>query len=456
MKSLFWCLRYVSSIIIAFLVLGLAVNAESGERPVFGLPQLIRMALEKSPEIAETQSEIAGAKGELAQAEAALYPQIETTALAGPVNNTRRPMVSGSRIIDPSPDFGIGVFGRLDIIMTQPLYTFGKISNRVDAAAKGVMVKESRLSQKRNEIALRVKELYYGLVLARAGVDAARDAAGYFDEARRRMERLLKLGSPNVLESDLYRLDAYRANILRSQAAAEEGMKIAYFALKSMIGLPIETDYEPADRMITVSDERLGELNDYIRKASSDRPEFKQLDQAIKAQKFNLEAAISDMYPSFFMVLGGSFAGAPGRETFHNPYIRDEFNHAAAGIAGGLKWQFDFGILKGKVEKEKADYEKLLHTKATAELGIPIEVAQRYHEVKEWRAAVDAYDKAVASSRKWIIAAFTNFDMGVGTADDLLRSIVRYGENHGKYLGALFNYNISFARLEYATGVQSW
>lgn len=41
------------------------------------------------------------------------------------------------------------------------------------------------------------------------------------------MERLLKLGSPNVLESDLYRLDAYRANILRSQAAAEEGMKIA-------------------------------------------------------------------------------------------------------------------------------------------------------------------------------------------------------------------------------------
>lgn len=119
---------------------------------------------------------------------------------------------------------------------------------------------------------------------------------------------------------------------------------------------------------------------------------------------------------------------------------------------------FDFGILKGKVEKEKADYEKLLHTKRLrAGWGFPLRLHRgKYHEVKEWRAAVDAYDKAVASSRKWIIAAFTNFDMGVGTADDLLRSIERYGENHGKYLGALFNYNISFARLEYATGVQSW
>ena len=121
-----------------------------------------------------------------------------------------------------------------------------------------------------------------------------------------------------------------------------------------------------------------------------------------------------------------------------------------------MKWHFDFGILSARVEKERADYEKLLHTKATAELGIPIEVTQRYHEVREWRVAVDAYDQAVSASRKWVVAALTSFDMGVGTADDLLRSIERYGQNRGKYLQALFNYNMSLARLEYAMGAQSW
>ncbi len=57
--------------------------------------------------------------------------------------------------------------------------------------------------------------------------------------------------------------------------------------------------------------------------------------------------------------------------------------------------------------------------------------------------------------RKWI-AALTSFDMGVGTADDLLRSIERYAQNRGKYLQALFEYNMSLARPEYATGMQRW
>jgi len=165
-----------------------------------------------------------------------------------------------------------------------------------------------------------------------------------------------------------------------------------------------------------------------------------------------VEGAISDRYPSFFAALVGSVAGAPGREKFDNPYITDQFNHVNGGIVGGMKWHFDFGILRARVEKERADYEKLLHTKATAELGIPIEVARRYHEVREWQAAVNAYKQVVSSSRKWIVAALADFDMGVGTADDLLRSIERYGKNQEKYLEALFNYNMSLARLEYATG----
>jgi outer membrane protein len=456
MKTISRGLPYLSSGITLFLVLFFACSAGGEEKLVLGLPQVISMAIEKSPEIAETKSEIAAARSELAQADAAYYPQFDTIALAGPINNARQPAVHGTRIVDPSPDLSVGVFGRIDMTLTQPLYTFGKISNRRDAAAGGVAVREAKLPRKKNEIALRVKEIYYGLVLARAGVLAARDAVGYFDEARRRMDRLLELGSQNVLESDLYRIDAYRADTTRSLVMAEEGMKTAYFALKSMIRMPAGTDFEPADTMLSVSGQTLGDLDEYIRTALSGRPEFKQLEQALRAQKSSVEGAISDTYPSFFAALAGSFAGAPGRETFHNSYIPDQFNHATGGIVSGMKWHFDFGILKARIEKERADYDKLLHTKAVAELGIPIEVTQRYHEVREWRAAVDAYERAVSSSRKWIVAALTNFDMGVGTADDLLRSIERYGQNRGKYLEALFNYNMSLARLEYAMGVQTW
>ncbi len=105
------------------------------------LPEMIRMAIGVSPEMAERRSEAASAKSDLAQAQAGYYPQVDTTALVGPVNDARNgPRSSGSRIIDPSSNYwAIGVFGKLNLTMTQPLYTFGKISNRRDAAEHGVV-----------------------------------------------------------------------------------------------------------------------------------------------------------------------------------------------------------------------------------------------------------------------------------------------------------------------------
>lgn len=425
------------------------------EKLVLTLPQLIDMAIAKSPEMGETRSEIAATRSDLDQVKAAYYPQLESAAIIGPVNDARRPVVLGTRIHDPSPDT-VGVFGRIDFTVAQPLYTFGKLSNRKEAASRGIRAKELKLVERKNEIVLRVKELYYALILARAGLDAADEADSFFDDARRRMNRLLELGSTNVLESDLYRVDAYRANTAKSRAEAEKGVKLAYFVLKSLIYLPPTTDFEPAEKVLPLKEESLSELESYIQKAYGDRPEFKQLDEALAAQESLVRAVESDRYPSFFVALEGSLAGAPGRETLRNAYISDEFNHTNIGVVAGVKWNFDFGISKAKVDKEKAEYGRLHFTKASAKLNIPIQVAQYYQDVREWKVAVDSYKKGATASRKWVVAALTNFDMGVGTADDMLRGIEKYGENQGKYLEAIFNYNLSLAQLEYSVGAKAW
>jgi outer membrane protein TolC len=259
-----------------------------------------------------------------------------------------------------------------------------------------------------------------------------------------------------VLESDLYRVDAYRANTAKSRAEAEKGVKLAYFVLKSLIYLPPGTDFEPAEKFLPLKEESLSELESYIQKAYGERPEFKQLDEALAAQESLVRAVESDRYPSFFVALEGSLAGAPGRETFRNAYISDEFNHINIGVVAGVKWNFDFGISKAKVDKEKAEYGRLHYTKASAKLNIPIQVAQYYQDVRQWKVAVDSYKKGATASRKWVVAALTSFDMGVGTADDMLRGIEKYGENQGKYLEALFNYNLSLAQLEYSVGAKAW
>jgi outer membrane protein TolC len=451
-------LSLVMVIICSFVFIAHGAAEEKKENPeklVLTLHQLIDMAIAKSPGIGETQSEIAATRSDLDQVKAAYYPQLESAAVIGPVNDAKRPMVLGTRIHDPSPDT-VGVFGRVDFTVAQPLYTFGKLSNRKDAASRGVRAKELKLVERKNEIALRVKELYYALIVARAGAEVADEADSFFDDARQRMKRLLELGSANVLESDLYRVDAYRAGTAKSRAEAEKGVKLSSFALRSMIQLPPQTEFDLAEKTLPFKEESLSELESYIQKAYGDRPEFKQLDEALAAQESLVRAVESDRYPSFFVALEGSLAGAPGRETFQNAYIPDEFNHINIGVVAGVKWNFDFGISKAKVDKEKAEYGRLHYTKASAKLDIPIQVAQYYQDMRQWKTAVESFKNGANASRKWVVAALTSFDMGVGTADDMLRAIEKYGENQGKYLEALFNYNLSLAQLEYSVGTKTW
>jgi len=72
------------------------------------------MAITRSPEIGEIQSEIAGTKSDLAQVRAAYYPQLESTALVGPVEDAKEPLIVNGRITDPSPSLSassIGILG---------------------------------------------------------------------------------------------------------------------------------------------------------------------------------------------------------------------------------------------------------------------------------------------------------------------------------------------------------
>lgn len=430
-----------------------------GDRLVLGLSELINRAIACSPDIRALQSDVLSSRYELEQVKAGYYPRIDVTALAGPIDDAREPLVLNGRITDQSPGltFGtIGIFGRLDLTATQPLYTFGKLSNRKEAALHGIRAKEFRIEDKKLQIALRMKELYYGMIVAKSGLDAADEAEDFFTEAEKRIKRLLEADSTEVKESDLYRIDAYRSEARRFRAEANKGYRTAYFAVKALIELPDGVDFDPADKLPGVRAEKPLPLEHFIRSAASDRPEFKQLDEAMAAREALVRAAISDRYPTFFTAVHASLAGAPGREKLDNPYIPDEFNHAYAGVVAGAKWNLDFGIGKAGVEKARAEYRKLLNARRSAEMNIPIQVAKSYQDHLEYAEAVELYRAAAVAARKWVVCAMADFDMGVGTADDMLRAIEKYSRNQGKYIESLFRYNLSLAELEAAAGMKTW
>lgn len=449
------CLKMVMLSCLYLLFNG--TPAIAAEQKVYKLDQLIQMALETSSELKMADQDILSAKTDFNMAKAGMLPQLDIRAMTGPVNDARVPTVE----VDPRTMIGklvshdeddVGIFGRLDFTITQPLYTFGKISNRKDAAALGVEAQRAAKEQKRNEVILNVRELYYAYLVAAQGKRAAGETDEFIEDARKRIKNLIELKAQNAEPSDLYRLDAFAAEVKSFAAKADSGARMAYAALKRAIGVPQTEEFRLDISELPKKPVILAPEGEYVQQAMEQRPEFTQVKKGVDARKKLVEAAKADLYPSFFAAAVGSVAGAPDRQNFDNSYFPDDFNHAYAGFVAGAEWHFDLGIGKGKLDKARAEYEKTRLAQDLAQKSIPLEVMKYYNDALEAQKAFVAYEQAAIASRRWIVTAFSNFDVGVGTARDIFDAIDRYGKNQGEYLRALYNYHVAIARLSYAIG----
>jgi outer membrane protein len=434
------------------------LTAGSAEVPVLNLKQLTAMALQFSPAVKATKSEVTLASEQKNEARGYRWPQFDAVVTGGVVPNASLPRVrqvgEDKTLFIPDPKdklHGVNVFGNLTFALIQPLYTFGKIAYREEAAAKNIEVKKAGVDLQKGEVMLQVAQAYYGLILATQGKDAVADARTYLKDARERITRLLHAKSPNVRESDQYRLAMYEGGVEKFAAQAEEGGKVAYGALKALVGYGPNQDFRVPQELPVPTAPTLG-LDHYVRLALELRPELSQLKHGLVARQLLVDAAKADRYPSFFLAVVGQFAGAPGRDFNPDPYVNDYFNDNGVLPMVGAKWHFDFGILKAKIGQARAELAHLRHTERQALMGIPVQVAKDYGKVKENYKGSVGMEKAYVNARRWLITAFSNFDMGLGKMDDIFQAFERYGTFRGDYLMALFDYNMAVAELDKSSG----
>lgn len=459
MRVTLWGVERFWAPFVLVLLLGLApINAGAEQPLVLGLDDLVRMALETSPKLKEADQDIIAAESDLGQAKGAQWAQLDVVGTAGPVSDSKKPIVQVPIPVNPGnflvgelrnrDEDDIGIFGRLEIAAIQPIFTFGKISRRKDAAVHGVLAQKAAREKTSGEVILGVKQLYYGLIVAQQGKGSAEDAGAFVRDAKTRINNLLKVRSTTVDETDLYRMETLESQITQFKAKADSGARVAYLALKKAIGLPAHQEFQLDRDELPKDGKTIMEAEDeYVRIAMERRPDLEQLNEGVIAKKSLYDAARADLYPTVYIGAFGSFAGAPGRERLDISYFSDDFNHAYGGVFLGSHWHFDFGIGLNKVKKAKSEYERLLHTKEYAERNIPVQVTKYYQDVIESKESYEAYEKGAVSARKWVVAAFANFDFGVGTARDLFDAIDRYGKNQGEYLLSLYNYNMALANL---------
>jgi len=445
----------IASLTLAALTFFMPGTARSEDgKAALSLEQCIGRAVEVNAEVkgAEFEAEVYRDKKE--QADAARYPQGEVIAYGS--LSPRARLKNGSTIestTNINKESYDGVFGRATVQLIQPLYTFGKIKGYRDAASHGVAVYEAGAKLKATEVAMQVKEAYFGLLLAQETKGLIDEIKESINKATDKVQRQLDAGAPGVDQVDLFKLQTYQGEIDKYDAEAVEGMEKARF------GLMLLTDYkgkeegfEIADQFLIPDDLKVEDYVAYRDRAMGGRLEFQQLKEGLLARESLIAVELAEYYPQVFLAVFGSVAGATNRDHLNNPYVFDDYNHSVVGAVLGFKWSFDFGIHRGRLDEARAEYLKLKMKDLYAEGGVPFQVKDAHLQLKKSIEQMAALSRAYKTAKQWAVASLSNFDMGVGEARDIADSISAYARIRADYFRAVYNQKMAIANLDHATG----
>ncbi|MBI4588359.1 MAG: TolC family protein [Candidatus Rokubacteria bacterium] len=443
----------------ALLLVGIVAPARGQEpnstRVMLTLRDAVKIAVTRSPEVKSGTFDVEALLGKKQQADAARLPQITAVGVVGPSPEAERRDPSGLsqelKSVNVREGGVTSAYGSADLLLIQPIYTFGLISNLRAAAEHGVKAGRAGVEKTASDVALRVREAYYGLLLFKDLKALLADLHEQLLKAADRLELLLEGGFAS--EQDLFKLRTFQGELEKNLNLANRGVALAKEALRTWTGQSPDADVDAAEEKLVADLKDFPGVDFYIEEARRNRPEFIQLREGLRAKKALVEAARAQYWPTIFFGIQGSVAYAPNRDrVLNNAVVQDPLRHSYIGPVVGLKYDTDFGITAGKIREAQAEVGKLKSLQTVAEEGIPLEVQKAYGELQEAKQNVQALEKAYANAKKWVVTALANFDLGIGETRDLADAVLAMAKTRADYFQAVFSYQMGVARLDHAAG----
>lgn len=418
---------------------------------VLSLGDCLRRALAEGPDRDLIAADLSAAQARLQEAKAGKFGRASYTQIVGLVNEAR-----GDPTFSPNSqtDFfdGLGPFTRLDLDIRIPIYTFGKLSAALEAAENGLRSQRARGEAARADVVVETKRLYYGLLLAQHLSDVLSEMLADMEEAIVKTEKRLDDGSRTVTELDVLRLKIGRAKFAAGVEEVSASTRLTKSALARAIGFDATAAFEIADQRLRLAAFEPGALEFYVDDGPQRRPEWKQLISGIEAQEAVVKLEEANSYPTLFLATGVRYAVAGNRDDQKNVFANDDFNFLEPVGVLGIHWDLNVFSNRARAAQARAERERLLAERRRAESGLRLEVERAHVNVSRARATSEAAAAGRRAARGLLVLTVSNYDLGIGDAEELFRAYGSYTETSTDYFRAVHDYNVAVAELSRAVG----
>ena len=424
------------------------------------LADLLSRARQSYPGIRAAQYAVEAMEGRLFQARYAMMPQGRISGLLAPSPTVECLDANGIRSEDScvrttNPNISsfsfAGIFARLDAELGMPLWTFNKIGSAQKAARAGVAAEQARKAATTADLELKVVSAYWGLKLAREIRYVVGEGRKKLADETKRVEQQLEKDEGEVTTTDLKRLQTFGAIVDNRVLEAEKLALLAKAALARLVGLAADR-FDVDNAIIALQDGTLKPLADYLQLARLGRPEVQALRAAVRAHRALSSLEVAQFFPDLLLVATATAAVATGVDDPKNAFYNDPFNVLGAGIGLVMRWRIDPVGQIGKYRQQSAAAKRIEAQKQEALVGIDLEIEKSVIELRDAKARLATTARGRGHARSWLAAITQNLAAGIGSPKDLTDVLPTYFELQLKYLQAVFDINIGWARLGRAIG----
>jgi outer membrane protein len=326
----------------------------------------------------------------------------------------------------------------------QPLFAGGGILANYQASKIGEDAALLEQTARYQDVVQEVKIAYFEILRAQKIQETARQSVEMLTAHRDVAENYFKVGM--IPKNDLLHAEVEWANGKQSLVRAQNAVELAKARFNTILKQKIFTPIEVVD--ILTYHPLNQSFEDCLGIAQQNRPELKI--SALRAQQAGklVNAARSEYFPALNLVANyGRFGD--------NPSVSgsDYQNAESWYVMGVASWNFwEWGKTKFKVDASRARENQAIGTAKELNDQVTLEIKNAYLILQETEQQIAVWQKVIEQAEENFRISEERYKERVATTTEVLDAQTLLTKAKSEYANALGDYNISYAKLQRATG----
>ena len=336
--------------------------------------------------------------------------------------------------------FGLQNLFLLNVGITQPLYTGGRIRTLVDIAESTSSLFDAKKQMTEQEVILQTDEYFWQVVSLQEKVKLTRKYKKMVDSLIYDLENLHEEGI--LTRNEVLKAKVKRNSIILKLTKSENGLTLARMALNQTLGLPLDTTLG-----FTYSSTNTPAKPKPIEEQEVDRPEIQMASQSIKIADGAVNLMRARFFPNIVMTANYSFMNP-------NPYD---------GLTKSFGGDWNVGVMmtmpiyhwgEKKHTLQAARYEKEAAESKYEEVQelINLEIAKASFKYEEAQKRLELTTSSLEQAEENLNITQDNFEEGLVRSTEVLEAQALWQEAYAGKIEAETDVHVAHSILQKARG----